>query len=129
MAVRLQDKGLANVTAALLAYASVFKYLQWGVGSDPGASSNVLGSTAGTTEARVAGTVSVITTTVTNDTLQIVGTLTAAAARAITELGIFDAAGSGSPPSGGNMCFYGSFSVINLNTGDSITFTAQTKFQ
>lgn len=129
MAVRLQNNGFANVTAALAAYASIFKYMQWGTGSDPGAASNVLGSTTGTTESRTTGTVTQQTTSVTNDTLQVQGIITAAGTRAITELGLFDAAGSGSPPTGGNMCWYASFSVVNLSSGDSIQFTAQTKFQ
>ena len=129
MAVRLQNGGLGAVTAALAAYASILKYMQWGTGSDPGAASNVLGSTTSTSEARTTGTVSQQTTSVTNDTLQVQGVITAAGTRAITELGLFDAAGSGSPPTGGNMHWYASFSVVNLSSGDSIQFTAQTKFQ
>jgi hypothetical protein len=54
------------------------------------------------------------TTTVTNDAYQVTGTITAAGARAITEVGVFDAAGTGSPPTGGNMDIYGDFSVVNL---------------
>jgi hypothetical protein len=85
-------------------------------------------TTTSTTEARATGTATQQTTTLTNDTYQVVGTLTAAAARAITEVGVFDAVGSGSPPTGGNMDIYGSFTVINLSTGDSITFTIKVQF-
>jgi hypothetical protein len=128
MTVRLQNRGLAAVTAALVA-AAAFKYMQWGVGSDPGATSNVLGSTTGTTEARTVGTVSQVTTTVTNDTYQVVGAITALETLSVTELGLFDAAGSGSPPTGGNMAWYAVFSSIGLSSGDSVTFTAQVQFQ
>ena len=68
------------------------------------------------------------TTTVTNDKVTFTGTLTAAGARAITEIGVFDAAGSGSPPTGGNMDVYGDFSVVNLASGDSIAFTVGVTF-
>jgi hypothetical protein len=65
---------------------------------------------------------------VTNDTLQATGILTAAGARAITEVGLFDAAGAGSPPTGGNMDVYADFAAINLASGDSIAFTVKVAF-
>jgi hypothetical protein len=119
------QKGFANATAALHAYASRPLYLGWGTSSGQTASSNDLATAAN--ESRVSGTSSQQTTTVTNDTYQVTGTITAGGARAITELGIFDAAGTGNPPSGGNMCLYGDFSVINLATNDSIAFTFKGK--
>lgn len=128
MATQIQNLGLANFTAAVAAYASVGKYLQWGTGSGVAVTGTALGNTSGTTEARTSGTVSQQTTNTTNDTLRVVGTITAASTRAITEVGLWDAAGSGSPPTGGNMTFYGDFSVINLGSGDSITFTCNTVF-
>ena len=128
MATQTQNLGLANFTAAIAAYASVGKYLQWGIGSSVAVTGTDLGSKTTTTEARTSGTVSQQTTNTTNDTLRVVGTITAAGPRAITEVGLFDAAGTGSPPSGGNMTFYGDFSVINLAVGDSITFTCDTVF-
>lgn len=126
MVARVQDAGLANITAALVT-ASVVKFLQWGTGSAAAKSANVVTTTT-TTESRTAGTPSAVTTTVTNDTLQVVGTITAAGARAITEVGVFDAAGSGSPPTGGNMDIYGDFSVVNLASADSIAFTVKVTF-
>jgi hypothetical protein len=63
------------------------------------------------------------TTTVTNDKLTATGTITAAGTRAITEVGLFDGAGTSSPPTGGLMDMYGDFSTINLASGDSIAFT------
>ena len=126
MVARIQNAGVANITAALLA-ANVMRYLQWGTGSGAAASANAV-TTTSTSEARTAGTLSQQTSGVTNNTLRCVGTITAAGTRAITEVGVFDAAGSGSPPTGGNMCLYGDFSVINLATGDSIAFTVDATF-
>lgn len=124
MASRIQNAGLANLTTAWHGYASRPLYLQWGTGSGAAATANVVTTTT-TTEARTTGTSSQQTTTVTNDTYQVVGTVTAAGTRAITEVGVFDAAGSGSPPTGGNMDIYGDFSVINLANLDSIAFTVR----
>lgn len=128
MAQLVTDNGKANITAGWHAYASRSRYLQWGVGNGQGASANVVASTSTTTEARTAGTTSQQTISVANDTYRVSGTITAAGSRAITEVGVFDAAGSGSPPTGGNMGIYGDFSVINLAAGDSITFTVDVQF-
>ena len=124
MVTRVQNNGLARITS-LMSVANW--YMQWGTGSGAAASANTV-TTTGTTEARVLATPSQITVNVSNDTLQLVATITAAGARAITEVGAFDAAGTGSPPTGGNMDLYGDFSVINLISGDSITFTMKTTF-
>ena len=127
MTARIQNKGLDNLTAAWVAYASLPKYIQWGTGTGAAASANVV-TTTSTTEARTTGTASQQTTTATNDTYQVTGTITAAGSRAITEVGLFDAAGSGSPPTGGNMNVYADFSAINLSSGDSIAFTIKVVF-
>lgn len=123
MAQLVTNLGLANAVAAWHAYASRPLYLQWGVGSGQGVASTDLASKTTTTEARTTGTSSVQTVNTTNDTYRVTGTITAAGARVITEVGVFDAAGTGSPPSGGNMDIYGDFSAVNLASGDSITFT------
>lgn len=127
MTSRVQNNGLANITAAWVAYASLPKYLQWGTGSGANAAANTV-TTTSTTEARTSGSASQTTTTITNDTYQVIGTITAAGTRAITEVGVFDAAGTGSPPTGGNMDIYGDFSVINLSSGDAIAFTVKVAF-
>lgn len=124
MVARVQNAGLARITS-LLAAASW--WLQWGTGSGAAASATAV-TTTSTTEARVAATMSQTTTTVTSDTLQATGTITSAGTRAITEVGLFDAVGSGSPPTGGSMDVYGDFTVINLASGDSIAFTVTVKF-
>lgn len=127
MVARVQNNGLANIVAAIRAYASIPKYLQWGTGTGAIASANVVTTTT-TTEARTTGTDSTVTTTVTSDTFQVAGTITAAGARSITEVGLFDAAGAASPPTGGNMCVYADFGVITLATGDAIAFTVKVQY-
>ncbi len=128
MASFVTNGGLGNLTAAWHAYSSRPLHLQWGEGSGQSAASNAINAAGNTTEARVAGTSSQQTTNTTNDTYRVTGTIVAAGARAITEVGVFDAAGSGSPPTGGNMGVYGDFSAINLATSDSITFTVNVVF-
>ena len=124
MTARVQNNGLARITS-LLAAASW--WLQWGTGSSAAASANVV-TTTSTTESRTAAGTAQGTTTITSDKLVLTGTVTAAGSRAITEVGAFDAAGSGSPPTGGNMDVYGDFTVINLASGDSIAFTVNVTF-
>jgi hypothetical protein len=102
-------------------------FVGWGTGAGAGSAASTDLSTAAT-EARVSGTSTQVTTTVTNDTHQVVGTITAAGSKTITNVGIFDAAGSGSPPSGGVL--YAIFDGLSqaLNSGDSIQFTAKVQF-
>lgn len=119
MAALVTNNGLANITAAWHNYASRVRYLQWGEGSGQGASDNDIASVGNTTESRTEGTTSQQTENTTNDTYQVVGTITAAGNRAITEVGVFDAA------TNGNMGIYGDFPVINLAASDSITFTVR----
>lgn len=102
-------------------------YVGWGTGAGAGSASSTDLSTAAT-EARATGTSTQFTTSVTNDTHQVVGTLTANANKTITNVGIFDAPGSGSPPSGGAL--YAIFDGLNqaLNSGDSIQLTARVQY-
>jgi hypothetical protein len=124
MVSRVQNAGLARF-ATLGAAASW--WVQWGTGSGAAASATAV-TTTSTTEARVAASMSTGTTSVTGDKMIATGTVTAAGSRAITEVGLFDAVGSGSPPTGGSMDVYGDFSVINLASGDSIAFTINVTF-
>ena len=102
-------------------------FVGWGTGAGAGAAGSTDLSTPAS-EARVAGTSSQVTTSVTNDTHQVVGTITASGAKTITNVGIFDAAGTGSPPSGGVL--YAIFDGLSqaLASGDSIQFTAKIQF-
>jgi hypothetical protein len=68
------------------------------------------------------GVVTRQTTTVSNDTFQVVGTRTATGSGAVTVSGLFDAA------SGGNLFAKGDFAAINLVSGDSIQFTWKVVF-
>lgn len=124
MAPQVQNSGLARITS-LLAAASW--WLQWGTGSAAAKTATTVTTTT-TTEARVSATAAQGTTTVTNDKVVFTGTITAAGARSITEVGVFDAVGSGSPPTGGLMDVYGDFTSIGLASGDSIAFTINVTF-
>jgi hypothetical protein len=64
------------------------------------------------------------TTTVTNDTYQVIGTRTATggAGGTVTNAGLFDAA------SGGNLFLKGDFAGIPLSVGDAIQFTIKAIF-
>jgi hypothetical protein len=68
--------------------------------------------------ARSAATASQVTTTVSNDTTQLVHTWTFTASFAVTEECIIDSASSG-----GNMMAYQSFSAVNVVSTDQLTVT------
>jgi hypothetical protein len=99
-------------------------YVGIGTGATGAARTAVVADTALSTaaESRVAGTSSNVTTTVTNDTYQTVGTVTATAARAVDEAGTFDAV------SAGNMDISATFAVVNLAIGDSLQLTMKKVF-
>jgi hypothetical protein len=119
MATFFTQKAREITTAALAAYASVPKYIGIGTGTGHSATSTALVTPV---ESRATGAVSVVTTTTTNDTLRVVGTVTATASRAVTEAATFDASTSG------NIFLAGDFSVINLAINDQIEVTADTKY-
>lgn len=124
MTARVQNAGLARITSLLTAASW---WLQWGTGSAAAAAATAVTTTT-TTEARVAASAAQGTTTITNDKMVLTGTITAAGARTISEIGAFDALGAGSPPTGGSMDVYGDFTGVPLNTGDSIAFTINVTF-
>lgn len=94
------------------------KYIGWGTGITAAAVTDT-GLTTASAEARATGTASKTTTTVTNDTFQVVGTLTSASVQTISEVGLFDAT------TAGNLYVHGVFTGIPLALGDSIQFTIQ----
>ena len=122
MAAFVTNNDLAEIVTTVVA-ANTARYLQWGEGSGQDAADNAIASAGNTTEDRTAGTMSVETETAIGDTIQIVGTITADGVRKITELGVFDTAGSGSPPTGGDMAVYLELNEIALSANDSVTFT------
>jgi len=118
MASVLTNAGRAIITSALA--ASTAKYVAMGTGAGTAAATDTTLFTE--VETRTSGTQSQQTTSVTNDTYRVVGTVTATATRAVTNAGVFDAS------SAGNLLVKGDFSTINLASGDSIAFTFNLQF-
>ncbi len=102
---------------------TVPKWVAWGTGAGTAAVTDTTLFTESTDEARTVGTPTRVTTTVTNDTLQIVGQITVVTAnKTITNVGTFDALTSG------NLHLKSDFTGLPLVIGDSITFTLKTKY-
>jgi hypothetical protein len=121
MATLLVNTGKAIVTNYLNGGAATQpKYVAWGTGAGTTAATDTTLFTEVTP--RVSGTTSQVTTSVTNDTFQVVGTQTAGTTETITNAGLFDASTSG------NLFVKGDFTGIALNTGDSIAFTFKVQF-
>ena len=120
MATVLTNAGKAIVTNRIKGSGTEPLNAAWGTGAGTAA----ITDTTLFTEAspRAAGTSTQQTTTVTNDTYQVVATITAAGTLAVTNAGLFDALTSG------NLFVKGDFSTINLASGDSIQFTFRTQF-
>ena len=123
MATLLVNTGKAVVTNRVkngATGATEPNYVAWGTGAGTTAlTDTTLFTETGT---RTAGTSTQQTTTTTNDTYQVIGTLTAGGTLAITNAGLFDASTSG------NLFVKGDFTTINLSSGDSIQFTFKTQF-
>lgn len=103
-----------------------YKYVGWGSGSGQTVASTDLATALA--EGRVTGTMASATTNTADDTTRVTATITATGTRAVTEMGVFNGAGSGSPPAGATLGFYSDFSVINVASGDTITFTIDIVF-
>ncbi len=119
--VVLVNKGLEIITDRIKgAGGSEPKYLGFGIGINTAtATDTVLQTPSG--EARVNGTSTQETTNTTKDTYQVNGTIICTGTtKAITEVGLFDAS------TNGNMFMRATFSPINLNPGDGISFTIKT---
>jgi hypothetical protein len=123
MTARVQDNGLARITSALTALSF---FVGWGTGSAAAKSATDL--VAAAPEARTAAVAAQGTTNVANDTFVLTGLIVASTPNVITEVGAFDALGTGSPPTGGNMNFYSDFAVVSLSIGDRIAFTLNVTF-
>lgn len=123
MATLLVNTGKAVVTNRVkngATGATEPNYVAWGTGAGTTAlTDTTLFTETGT---RTAGTSTQQTTSTTNDTYQVIGTLTAGGTLAITNAGLFDASTSG------NLFVKGDFTTINLSSGDSIQFTFKTQF-
>ena len=121
MATLLVNTGKAIVTNYLNGGAATQpKYVAWGTGAGTTAATDTTLFTENGT--RVSGTTTQQTTSTTNDTFQVVGTLTAGSSLTITNAGTFDASTSG------NLFVKGDFTGVALNSGDSIQFTVKVQF-
>ena len=120
------DTGLAKITD-LLASISVITphWVAWGVLAAAAADHADTALESPGVEARTVGTVSQQTSGggVANDTYRVVGLIACTgAAKIIKEVGLF------SHLTTGNLSMRGTFSDINVEVGDSITFTIDTVF-
>lgn len=103
---------------------ALFDKIGWGTGATAAAATDTaLGAEkdasggASTTHVVSAATCTRVTTSVTNDSAQMVGTATASGTIAITESGVFNAA------SAGTLLARQVFTAVNVVSGDSIQFT------
>lgn len=121
--VKIVNNGISKITALLSgANSALPKWVGWGTGITPPVEGNTTLETPAS-ESRYEGEATQQTSIITNDTFQIVATITCSgSSKAITEVGIFDASENG------NMFLRGTFSTINVNSGDSITFTIKSVF-
>jgi hypothetical protein len=120
MATVFCDTGKAVTTNRLKGSGTEPLYVAIGTGAGTAAAGDTTLFTE--VETRTAGTSSRTTTTVTNDTYQVVGTVTATTSRAVTNAGLFDASSSG------NLFVKTDFSTVNLASGDSIQMTISLKY-
>lgn len=121
MATLLVNTGKAIVTNYLAGGAATQpKYIGWGTGA--GTTSATDTTLFSETGSRTTGTATQQTTSTTNDTYQVIGTLTAGSSLTITNAGLFDASSSG------NLFVKGDFTGVALTSGDSIQFTFKTQF-
>ncbi len=124
MATILTNSGKAITTNRLKGSGTEPIFLGWGTGAGTAAAGDTSLFTEDVTVsyARATGTSSRVTTSQTNDTYQVVGTLTALANLTITNAGSFDAI------TAGNIFVKGDFTGVVLNTGDSIQFTVKVQY-
>lgn len=120
----LTSLGRAVTTNRIKGAGTEPSYVGIGVGATGAARTAVVADTALSTavESRVAGTSTQQTTSTTNDTYQVVGTVTATASRSVDEAGLFDAS------TAGNMYLSATFPVVSLNSGDSIQATLKVQY-
>ena len=112
------DAGKAIVANRILAAGTEPNRIAWGTGAGTAVVGDTTLFSESADETRATGSSSRVTVTITNDTYQVTGTMTAVTSpKTITNAGLFDAA------SGGNMLIKGDFTGIPLGVGDSIAFT------
>lgn len=124
--VYVVDNGLAITTDRLLDSPTHNppKWVHWGTGTTTATATDTVLETPGT-EARTEGTETQKTTSTTNDTFQVVGTITCTGSpKAITEAGLFSHLTSTT----GYLYLRATFDVINVAVGGSIQFTITAQY-
>ena len=121
----ITNAGFAGAAGRLMGSGApaAFTYIAVGTGAT---AANVTDTTLQTETAtsglsRVAGTASLVTTTVTNDTAQLTTTFTVSGTVAVTESGVLNASSSGT------LLCRQVFSAINVVSGDSLAITWKVK--
>lgn len=123
MATLLVNRGKEIIVDRLRGVGTEPNFVAWGTGAGTTAESDTALFAESTEESRAAGTSSKVTTTTTNDTYRVVGTITVAtSSKTITNAGLFDAS------TGGNLFVKGDFAGVPLNVGESIQFTFDVRF-
>ncbi len=137
MANVVTNAGRAIITNRIKGAGTEPSFGAWGTGvhtavvADTSLSTEVYSTTNdGSHNTRPAGASTQQTTSVTNDTYQVIVTLTCAAGNAplaIVNAGLYDTNGQAANlttnTSGGNLFVESDFSAVNLASGDSIQFT------
>ncbi len=121
MATVMTDAGEDITTNRLWGGGTEPNYVGWGTGAGTADKTDTT-LFVEATEARTAGASTQETTTTTNDTYQVVGTITADGTKTITNAGLLDAAAAG------NLFMKGDFTGIPLLLNDSIEFTMQVQY-
>ena len=124
--VKVVNQGLEITTDRLLdtPNGNQPQWIDMGTGVTPAADTDTVLETPGP-EARTVGVMTQETTTTSDDTLQVVGTITkTVAAAAITECGLFTHLTSTT----GFLYLRATFDPINLKVGNSIEFTIKVKY-
>jgi len=121
MATVFTNAGKAITTNRLKGAGTEPNYVGWGTGAGTAAATDTTLFTEAT-ESRVAGASTRETTSVANDTYQVVGTLTANGTKTITNVGLLDASSSG------NLYMKADFTGVALGAGEAIQFTMKVQY-
>jgi hypothetical protein len=124
MATFVTNSGLDIITNRILGAGTEPKFVAWGTGVGTTAKTDTTLFAEVNADGRTSGTSSRVSTSVTNDTYQVVGTIVATAGETITNAGLFDIITS----STGNLFLKGDFAGLPLSLGDSIQFTFKAQF-
>lgn len=122
----LNANGKKIITSRLNGTGTSPVNIAWGTGTATATAADTALATpaAPTTTTAVAGTGSTVTTTNNLDTFQVVGTITASGTVAIGEVALLD----GTTIASSQYFLRADHGVMNLSSGDSITYTIKTQF-